>query len=90
MNLKQGCPFCFPDHEVYLEGDAWRLICTDEPNHYILVPKEHIRPMAPDLAKAKGIFQALYYIPWPAEIVAHLNDYHTSVEHLHVHVYRRG
>lgn len=89
MNLKQGCPFCFPNHEVYVQGKTWRMLCTDEPDHYVLVPKEHLTATTDELAKARALFEALYYLSWPMEIVIHLNGYHTSIEHLHVHVYRK-
>jgi len=89
MRFIDNCPFCFPSQPVYLQGDNWRVICTDEPNHYLLVPKEHLPCRAASLAKCADMFEAIEGMGWPMEIVVHLNGYHVSINHLHVHLYRR-
>lgn len=84
-----NCPFCYPAHPVYLHGENWHIICTDEPNHYILAPKQHLPCTAQALSTFRHAFEAIKNITFPLEVVVHLNGYHISVNHLHVHLYRR-
>ena len=90
MRFVDECPFCVPSKPVYLRGDNWRVICTDEPNHYVLAPKEHLTCTAKNLARCSDMFEAIEGMGWPMEIVVHLNSWHTSVNHLHAHLYRKG
>lgn len=91
MRVKEGCVLCFPDQPIYLQGDNWRIIVApDEPNHYLLAPKEHLPCTGASLARSGAMFEAIEGITWPMEIVVHLNGFHLGLpHHLHIHLYRR-
>ena len=88
MQIK-NCPLCHPQHEIYVEGEDYRVLCTSEPNHYILASREHLPCTASALSKCRWIFDVIGGMGWPMEIVIQLNGHQMGVNHLSVHLYRR-